>query len=356
VSWTRTAQKSAKKDTISSDMKKIRAYVISTVFAGGFYGCSGIGKTDFAFAESIASCSMSPSPPIVEVRGPRILLQVKPTSASNCISKNNEPHQAYVDSAVPSKELLAVFLPGTGGTPAQFPAFLQHGSTRGYNVIGLSYSNDQSVTVMCNSAKRNADCAGEVRDEILTGRDASNLISISNADSIEGRLTALLRYLHHHRPRDGWGQFISEQGAVAWDKIVVSGNSQGAGHAAYMAKTRRVHRVGVYAGPSDWVNETNSPVNWYHLPSLTPASVYFGFVHSPDRLANSSGNPMQVTDVWKDFFGMEGVVTKVGATTAQHGASQRLITTACTGAGTVNEHNCPMMRGNEMTWNLISYP
>jgi hypothetical protein len=299
---------------------------------------------------------MSTTAPTAEVSGARVLVQVKPSAASSCISKNDEPHQAYRDSAAPSKALLAVFLPGTGGAPAQFPAFLQHGSSRGYHVIGLAYTNDESVTVLCNAAGGNADCAGAVRDEIFTGRDASNLVNVSNVDSIGARLVDLLKYLNFHRPADGWGQFLSPAGALMWDKVVLSGNSQGAGHAAYIAKVRKVNRVGLYAGPSDWVNAANVPVNWYRLPSLTPASAYFGFIHSPDALANSSGNPTQATDVWRDFFGMAGELTNVRSTPAPYGGSQRLVTTACSGAGAMNEHNCPMMRGHEATWSIVSYP
>jgi hypothetical protein len=337
-------------------MKSPTLHVIPLAFVAILAACSGSDKADLVSGELPLKCSASASAPLSEVTGTRTLLQIKPSAASNCISKNDEPHQAYRDDAVTSKKLLALFLPGTGGAPAQFPAFLQHGAARGYHVIGLTYTNDQSVTVMCNTEKRNADCAGEVRDEILTGRDASDLLTVPVPDSIEKRLIDLLTYLNFHRPMEGWEQFLNPQGMVAWDKIVVSGNSQGAGHAAYIAKVRRVHRVGVYAGPSDWVNASNTPVTWYRLSSITPSNAYFGFIHSPDNLANSSGNASQVPDVWQTFFGMEGLITNVGTNAAPYGLSQRLITTACAGAGTEVEHNCPMMRGNERTWSIVSYP
>jgi hypothetical protein len=338
----------------SSRINKFRCIWIA--FSVMLWSCGGSMSTAAVDPAQASACVTSKVAPIAEVSGTRTLLQVKPSDTSSCISKNNAPHQAYRDSGAVSKAVLAVFLPGTGGTPAQFPAFLQHGATRGYHVIGLTYTNDKSVTVLCNEARANADCAGEVRQETLTGRDTSSLITVSDADSIEGRLIALLKYLDFHRAGEGWGQFLTSTCSVAWEKVIVSGNSQGSGYAAYIAKVRQVNRVGIYAGPSDWVNASNSPVNWYSLPSLTSASAYFGFVHSPDSLANSSGNPTQVTDVWKNFLGMGGNVTNVRNSAPPFGNSQRLITTACTGFGTENEHNCPMMRGNESVWNIVSYP
>jgi hypothetical protein len=316
------------------------------------------GGGSSAGADTPASCTMSSVAPVAETSGTRVLLQVKPSAASSCVTSADDPSQAYRDPAAPQKGLLAIFLPGTGGLPAQFPAFLQHGAARGYHVIGLTYINATSVNVTCNAASGNADCAGDVREEVFSGRDTSALVAIAPADSIEGRLVALLEYLDFHRPSDGWSQFLTVQRGVVWDKVSVSGNSQGSGHAGYIGKVRSAYRVGLYAGPSDWVLAANTPVNWYGLPSLTPASAIYGFVHSPDTLANASGDSAQVTTVWGDpsAFNMTGAITDVAGTASPFGGSHRLITSACTGAGATNEHNCPMMRGNEAVWDVVSFP
>jgi hypothetical protein len=305
-----------------------------------------------------AACAMSSATPLVEVSGTRVLLQVKPSQASSCITSADDPSQALLDSSAVQKGLLAVFLPGTGGLPAQFPAFLQRGGGRGYHVIGLTYLNSTSVNVICNAANGNAGCAGAVREESLSGRDTSPLVAISTPDAIEGRLAALLAYLHFHRPNDGWSQFLATPGAIAWNKVSISGNSQGAGHAGYIAKVRSVNRVGMYAGPSDWVLASNTPVDWYSLPSLTPAGAFYGFVHAPDTIANASGDPAQVTTVWGDAakFGMTGPVTNIAGAAPPYGGSHRLTTSACTGTGSTNEHNCPMVRGNEVVWDVVSFP
>jgi hypothetical protein len=330
--------------------------VVATLLlsCGGGGGSTGAPGT----TNPPAACLMSSSAPVAETSGTRVLLQVKPSAASSCITAIDEPSQAYRDPAVPQKGLLAVFLPGTGGFPAQFPAFVQRGATRGYHSIGLAYNNGTSVNVTCNGPITNADCAGAVREEDFSGRDTSALVSVSREDSIEGRLTALLKYLSFHRPSDGWSQYLDAQGGVLWDKVSLNGNSQGAGHAGYISKVRKVYRVGLYAGPSDWVLATDVPANWYGLSSQTPAAAIFGFVHVPDTLANASGDLNQVTSVWGavDKFNMTGPITNVANGAPPYGGSHRLTTTACVSLDATNQHNCPMFRANEVVWDVVSFP
>jgi hypothetical protein len=322
------------------------------------FGCGGGGAATPSTANPPAVCSMSSAAPIAESSGTRVLLQVKPSAASSCITTVDEPSQAYRDPAVPQKGLLAVFLPGTGGFPAQFPAFVQRGAARGYHSIGLAYNNGTSVNVTCNGTVANADCAGAVREEDFSGRDSSALVSVSREDSIEGRLIALLKYLSFHRPNDGWSQYLDAKGGVLWDKVSLNGNSQGAGHAGYISKVRKIYRLGMYAGPSDWVLATNVPANWYSLPTQTPADAIFGFVHLPDTLANASGDLNQVTSVWgaADKFNMAGAITNVASGAPPYGGSHRLTTTACVSLDATNQHNCPMFRGNEAVWDVVSFP
>jgi hypothetical protein len=287
-----------------------------------------------------------------------VWLQIRPSDASSCVTMADERSHAYVDSGSASKGVLAVFLPGTGGLPGQFPAFLRRGAARGYHVIGLRYPNATSVNQLCLASPGDADCAGAVREEIFSGRDTSPWVSVLPADSIEQRLGAVLRYLVFHRADDGWGQFLDAGSGIRWTQVSMHGNSQGAGHAAYIAKLKPLVRVGLYAGPSDWVFDGDRPPTWYALPSKTAGSAFFGFLHAPDTIANASGNPAQVVTVWgnEQFFGMRGPVVDANSSPLPHPATQRLVTRACAGRGTVAEHNCPMYRGNERVWDAVSFP
>ena len=329
-------------------------WLIAFVFCAG---CGG-GAADSTGAPT--GCTASPLAPTAEISGTRVLMQIRPSQLSNCTTMADDPHQVYVDQAVPAKGLLAVFLPGTGASPAQYPSYLQRGSARGYHVIGLTYVNSQAIGELCNAAAGDANCAGKAREEVLTGRDTSSLISVPEADALQTRLLILLLYLAKHRSGEGWNQFINSDNGIAWNKISVGGHSQGAGHAAYIGKTRRVFRVGMYSGPSDWVNASNEPPNWFRLSPVTPASAFYGFIHSPDFIANPVSSGTRVIDAWGSagLFSMSGTATDVSLVPTPYAASQRLLSRACLGSAftALNQHNCTMFRGNEAVWDVVSYP
>jgi hypothetical protein len=330
--------------------------------ACGGSGADTAARVDSTPVVTVATCIASSTPPIAEPNGSLVLWQVKPSAASSCIDSADEPHQVYLDSSGAKKGLLAIFLPGTGGAPSQFPAFLQRGAARGYHMIGLNYINPRSISDICDEGDGDAMCTGLAREEALTGTDTSPLMSISKENSIEARLVALLKYLVVHRPADGWAQYLNAQGGVNWSKVSVSGNSQGAGHAGYIGKVRNVYRVGMYAGPSDWVKKTNQAPAWFSQISVTSPASYYGYIHVPDAFANRSGNPNQITTAWgaSTLFNMGGALTgTAGSSGTQNppfGASQRLTTSACANLDVTNQHNCPMFRGNEAAWDYVSFP
>ena len=53
------------------------------------------------------------------------------------------------------------------------------------------------------------------------------------AESIVARLVAALRALDRQAPREGWGAYLDGD-QPRWDRILVSGLSQGAGMAAFI--------------------------------------------------------------------------------------------------------------------------
>jgi hypothetical protein len=336
--------------------------VVITILLGACGGSGANASVDSAPIVAAAACTTSTASPISETIGSLLLWQIKPSAASSCVDTADEPHQVYLDPTKVKKGLLAIFLPGTGGVPSQFPAFLQRGATRGYHMIGLTYINPRSISDICDEGDGDALCTGLAREEVLTGTDASPLISVSKENSIEARLVALLKYLAANRPSDGWNQYLDAKGGVNWSKVSVSGNSQGAGHAGYIGKNRSVYRVGMYAGPSDWVKKTNQAPSWFSQTSLTPPASYYGYIHVPDAFANRSGNPSQVTTAWgaNTMFNMTGALTSTaggtGSQSPPFGASQRLTTSACSALDITNQHNCPMFKGNELAWDYVSFP
>lgn len=196
-------------------------------------------------------------------------------------------HVAVSPAGVGSGRLF-VHLPGTGGKPANSLLVLRRAGTRGLHAIGLAYPNVPTVDSLC-SASSDAACFEKVRLEIIDGADRTPLVSVSRTDSIENRLIAALTALSTLYPADGWAQFVAS-GVPKWDRIVISGHSQGGGHAALMARDRVMARVCTFASPKDTSSFFNAPAAWQTMAHVTPADRYYGFNHQQDSQATTLRN------------------------------------------------------------------
>ena len=211
-------------------------------------------------------------------------LTVLPTETDPKIEPGGS-HLVYIpaDEEVEPRNLF-LFLPGTFGAPSQYSDFLKAAARHGQHVIGLSYINHQATRPICNTGP-DRHCHGELRAEIILGLPSSPHIEVDRANSIEGRLVSLLRKLDADYPEQGWNRYLHED-SPRWDRIAVSGYSQGAGHAAYIAHHMRVLKAGLYSGPGD-VNEPlgSRPAAWLDATPLTPPSRIAGFTHRHDEVA-----------------------------------------------------------------------
>ncbi len=212
-------------------------------------------------------------------------LTVKPVETDPKIKSWPAPHLIYVpaDQSTPPRNLF-VFLPGTGGSPTYYSDFLKAAARHGQHVIGLSYPNHQAIRPICNKTS-DRDCHGNLRKEIILGVNASPAVKINRANSIEHRLVRLLQFLAKTYPDQNWDRYL-EKDLPRWNLIAISGYSQGAGHAAYIAKHNEVLKAGLYSGPGD----VNAPlkgraVRWLEGPTKTPISRYAGFTHVNDEVA-----------------------------------------------------------------------
>ncbi|MCW7462008.1 BPSS1187 family protein [Leptospira limi] len=305
----------------------------------------------------VRSCAGQNAFPSNGAVGSLVRYQIAPSLTNSQITTFNAPHQVFPpQTGVSQKNRLSVFYPGTDSTPCEINAILQHGATRGYHVIGLSYPNGEAVNTICNQgiARNDASCFELVRREIVTGESVSPYVAVDSANAIEGRLLSLLLYLNQNYPGQGWDQYVSG-GSILWSSVYVGGHSQGSGHAAYQGKIRTVGRVSIYSGVSDYSLQTASNPSWFGLSQQAPAGSYYGLIHENDSIANLSGNMNQVTDVWLSPLGMVGALTNVNVG-SPFGNSKRLVTTSCNGMGSLAMHSCPMFNGFQNVWNYVSYP
>jgi len=74
-----------------------------------------------------------------------------------------------------------------------------------------------------------------VRRKRIYGDNVTSMIDDRAEESIVARLTKLLAALDKVHPAQGWGRYLKD-GKPDWSQIAVSGLSQGAGMAAYIAQ------------------------------------------------------------------------------------------------------------------------
>lgn len=218
---------------------------------------------------------------------------------------------------------LFVMLPGTTAIPRFYREIVRTGAQRGYHGIGLSYPNAETVASFCVGSA-DPDCIGKARAEIITGTDASPVVTISPANSISGRLADLLRYLHATYPSEGWNQFLRGSDPD-WSRISLGGHSQGAGHAGYAAKLFSLNRVAMFSGPGDTGMGMTVAAAWLSLPNITPPDRQFGFTHINDELVPSA---FLISNWGLQGLASFGAAASVDGAAPPFGGSHRLTTTA----------------------------
>jgi hypothetical protein len=252
---------------------------------------------------------------------------VDPAGTDAEIGRWLAPHVVVIDRDAVPLDLLYVHLPGSRDVPASSRRILHHGAALGYPAIGLRYPNSWAVFNLCTSSG-DARCFEDVRLEIIDGIDRTDLVDVGPADCITNRLQRLLVFLAGAYPDDGWARFLDRQGEVEWSKVVLSGHSQGAGHAVMLAKIHRVARVGLLAGPTDYSNSFDRPADWLAKVGLTPAEDHWGFGHVDDTLVPED----HLLAIWRDLgMGAFGEAVTVDATSPPYDGSHMLFTAAESG-------------------------
>jgi hypothetical protein len=203
---------------------------------------------------------------------------LNPGSASAGRAPCSLHHVVLPNASFTPRDSLFVFLPGSNMEPDKHDLVLGMAAYAGYRTIGLSYDNTTSVGSICETSTCGDNCQGKAREEAILGLDRTNLLAIEKADSILERLYTILAGLHEEDIADGtndygWDAYFVPLGGapqlsfnnIVWSKIVVGGFSQGAGHAAFIAKEVVVKGIIVIDGADDEcvnVNLTKQPADW----------------------------------------------------------------------------------------------
>jgi len=209
---------------------------------------------------------------------------VKPSVVDPRVQAFDMPNVAVIETGAASDAPLAVILPGTSGRPVKLRELIHVVAEQGYRVLGLMYDDEPAVVETCVSSS-DRDCAAKFRQVRLDG-SGPGILGVSNPveESVENRLVATLRWLDHSFPDEGWGQYL-EGDQPRWDRMVVSGLSQGAGMAAFIAKQHPVRRVVLFSSPWDFVGRSRRPSPWLSAPSATPSERWFAEYHRRENAA-----------------------------------------------------------------------
>ncbi|MBL8279291.1 MAG: hypothetical protein JNL93_21550 [Pelomonas sp.] len=211
-------------------------------------------------------------------------LPVPPQATDARLGAGEPPHWVIYDPAV--DEPLVVWLPGTHGKPGDGSRpLLQAMREAGYRVIGLSYLNDQAVGQVCvgQRLRRQPRCAALMRQQRVWGDAPGAPIDDRPEDAIVPRLTALLRHLARQDPEGGWAGYL-DGNEPRWGRIVLAGQSQGGGMAAFLAQTRVVAGVLSFSGGWDRAPD-GGLAGWYRRPSVTPPERWQATYHAQEGAA-----------------------------------------------------------------------
>jgi len=213
---------------------------------------------------------------------------IKPSDTDPAIKRFDRLHYVLFNQTTPPTANLLVFLPGTFGRPPGPTAFLHAAADSGYRVISLDYNDEPAVNVYC--PRKSPACSSNFRRMRIYGDGISIDTSFDNsiAESIVNRLVKLLVYLNSQDLRQNWSAYL-DGGAPNWDRIVLAGQSQGAGMAAYIAKRDLVGRVILFSSPWDFVasnGNVRTLAPWIAMPSKTPPERWFGGYHQHENEVN----------------------------------------------------------------------
>lgn len=217
-----------------------------------------------------------------------VRVDVRPSTTAPEIKAADSPHIVLFDGGRVASDLL-LWMPGTLGRPhlgAQLD-FPQFAAQQGYRVIILSYITDQAVSGICvgKNLRGNRSCAEDFRRKRIFGDLGFSLIADQAQDAIQYRFTQLLQYLKDTRQDEHWEHYLNADGSPRWERIAVGGQSQGGGHAAFIAQTKPVVRVIMLSGGWD-ISAPGDIADWYTKPNATQPERWFATYHVEEPTAN----------------------------------------------------------------------
>lgn len=200
---------------------------------------------------------------------------------------------------------LFVFIPGSRQPPSSYRKIVTTGASQGYFSIGVAYTNMQLAAP--STAKTDSTVMRKLFAEYFTGNDSSTFVNIGGPQNgLENRITKMVIYMRDHYPTENWGQFLTNQNKLRWNRVVLGGHSQGSDHVMYISKNVQLYRAAYFGGPGNWIlNDGTYPPFMTNI-GLTDTARQYAFSHTQDPIRSFGGTQK----VWKALH-MVGVADNV---------------------------------------------
>ncbi|NUP05411.1 MAG: hypothetical protein HOW73_05050 [Polyangiaceae bacterium] len=249
--------------------------------------------------------------PDVDVSDPQLYeFELDPHELDPSTEDSLETQLAMLDTRTTPVGRLVIFLPGANNVPNDWRDHGRVLAKFGFHVVLPHYNNRWSSNGTCDGMGNS--CATDTRWEALVGEDTSSAIEIPRADSAEGRVVTMLEHLKTEHPGGDWGYYLTADGELRYEDIVIAGISHGAASTGLYAARRPFSRAVMHA---------SGPAGDSSAPKETPLSEWYAFVHTEDPAFDA------ITSSWEGFE-IIGDLTNVDGASAPYANSHRLTTSA----------------------------
>lgn len=228
----------------------------------------------------LVSCGKDDNISMDDAIGENVSLLVVPSQTDANYQSTDKSHYVVRNTKSHLNKLL-LFIGGSFSSPDDYTFIAKHAASIGFDVISISYPNNIPAASLASSS--DPFIFDNYRDEICFGNQVSDVVSVDNLNSINTRTFKLIQYLNNTYPEQNWSQYL-ETNNLNWDKIVIAGHSQGAGHASYFSQKRLFERVVMFSGPNDYSTHFNSPANWLSEDGLTDLNKRYALLHINDEI------------------------------------------------------------------------
>ncbi len=256
----------------------------------------------------------------------------------------SDSHRIYFNLQSQQRNQLLVYLPASFDEANSSNAFCTIAAASGYRVISLTYPGTDKMYSTCEHST-DPPCYENFHREIAEGKNYSSWIQVDSTEGIFYRLKSLLIYLNKKYPQEGWLDYLTSSLDINHGRIIWSGHSDGAGHAAVIAKYYAVLRAICFSGPKDFSLHYYLPPIWMHTGSWkTDKKNIYTFSHISDEYLFQK-------EIWDSLGLMKyGVPVNIDQVPYPYQQSHQLVTAYNVAIGdrhgcTVQDQRTPILQG-----------